>query len=82
MSTAFALPNISTQDMSAREQHWFTVNQSTSVIISAYLDYLARISASKHVWDTWSSSGKNTLAIDPKELPQLVDEVQKALHSW
>lgn len=77
-SVTFALPQIATAGMSAADQRDILLNQSASVIVTAYLDHLNKLSL---VVSPGSQSSANLSILSQAELVSLINDVQTALRT-
>ena len=73
-TVAFALPTLSSSDMSKDDQGALIVNQATAAIVAAYLEHATAL--------VQGGSSSGVFHITPAELPGLVNDVQEALRTF
>lgn len=77
-SVSFTLPSVDAAGMAADEQGALIVNQATAVIVSAYLDYRARLYAAAVA----SGSTNHWSGASGVDVPGLVNSVQASLATF
>jgi hypothetical protein len=83
----FALPQISSADMSKDEQGALIVNQATAAIVSAWLEH-ANVVINRYDWASSAGEKGSTVywdcpfVVKPEELVSLINNVQDSLKSF
>ena len=74
-SVAFALPTVSSADMSRDDQGALIVNQATAVIVAAWLEHATALTQS-------DTAGLTDLTVSHQQLVTVVNDVQDALRAF
>lgn len=74
-SVAFALPTVSSADMSRDDQGALIVNQATAVIVAAWLEHATALTLS-------DTAGLTDLTVSQQQLVTVVNDVQDALRAF
>ena len=73
-TVAFALPTLSSSDMSKDDQGALIVNQATAAIVSAWLEHATAV--------VQAGSQSGSFHVERTELITLVNDVQEALRTF